>query len=242
MLVTPPQLEGASDFSDCEERSAYIAARRSKREGERNLARKEELAARRLERMKALEEREAHSADDERHDHDRPGLGEITEDHMELMTRTAIALRGTTNPQQLTARILANHGQDPRFAFLKNDDQPGDDAWTLRSLWARMLKGERATWADVVAERSRRQDALCTDRQREARKHKLEGLIYGVSEAVYSGLSYLILTMVNGPSTIPLVQIPMQQTTPRSKLKQAQRLEAPIKSSLWRLQRTTTSI
>jgi hypothetical protein len=176
---------------------------------ERNLARKEELAARRLERMKALEEREAHSADHERHNHDRSGLREITEDHVELMTRTAIALRGTTNPQQLTARILANHGQDPRFAFLRNSAQPGGDVWTQRSLWTRLLKGERVTWADVVAEMSRRQDAPCTDRQRETRKHKLEGLISGVSKAARNGLYYPRLTMVNRPSTIPLVQIPM---------------------------------
>lgn len=187
MSVALLQLEGASDFSDCEERSAYIAARRGKREVERNLARKEELAARRLERMKALEEQEAHSADDERHVHDRSGLEELTEDHMELMTRTAIALRGTTNPQQLTARILANHGQDSRFAFLKNGGQLGHDDWTLRSLWNRMLKGERMTWTDVVAEKSRRQDALCTDKQRQAREHKLEGLISGVSRAVRRG-------------------------------------------------------
>lgn len=148
---------------------------------ERNLARKEELAARRLERMRALEDFEAHSAGVEGHDNDEAGLALITEGHMELMTRTAIALRDATNPQQLTARILANHGQDPRFAFLKSGEPPDDDEWTLANVWTRLLKGERVNWLDVVAEKTRRDEASYADRQCEVHGNKPEGLISGVS-------------------------------------------------------------
>lgn len=36
-----------------------------------------------------------------------------------LMKRTATAISRSPNPQQLEMRILANHGSDPRFAFLR---------------------------------------------------------------------------------------------------------------------------
>lgn len=36
-----------------------------------------------------------------------------------LMRRTAAHIRGSPNPAQLEMRILANHGGDPRFAFLR---------------------------------------------------------------------------------------------------------------------------
>lgn len=35
------------------------------------------------------------------------------------MKRTATAITRSPNPQQLEMRILANHGSDPRFAFLR---------------------------------------------------------------------------------------------------------------------------
>lgn len=38
---------------------------------------------------------------------------------MELMKRTAVHLLSSPNPAQLEMRILANHGADRRFAFLR---------------------------------------------------------------------------------------------------------------------------
>lgn len=46
-----------------------------------------------------------------------------------LMSRTAAHIRDSPNPAQLEMRILANHGGDPRFAFLRG-------RW--RRAWARM--------------------------------------------------------------------------------------------------------
>ena len=39
--------------------------------------------------------------------------------HRELMRRTASHILTSPNPAQLEMRILANHGADPRFAFLR---------------------------------------------------------------------------------------------------------------------------
>ena len=41
------------------------------------------------------------------------------EDQTEFMRRTASHIASSPNPTQLEMRILANHGSDPRFAFLK---------------------------------------------------------------------------------------------------------------------------
>ncbi|KAG8760446.1 hypothetical protein FRC11_000400 [Ceratobasidium sp. 423] len=47
----------------------------------------------------------------------------------DLMRRTATHIRASPNPTQLEMRILANHGADPRFAFLRG-------RW--KRAWARM--------------------------------------------------------------------------------------------------------
>ncbi|EMD35727.1 hypothetical protein CERSUDRAFT_115685 [Gelatoporia subvermispora B] len=44
---------------------------------------------------------------------------EPDEPQRELMRRTAAHVLGSPNPAQLELRILANHGADPRFAFLR---------------------------------------------------------------------------------------------------------------------------
>ncbi|CAE6463908.1 unnamed protein product [Rhizoctonia solani] len=50
-----------------------------------------------------------------------------------LMRRTGAHIRASPNPTQLEMRILANHGADPRFAFLRG-------RW--KSAWARIRQGE----------------------------------------------------------------------------------------------------
>jgi hypothetical protein len=51
------------------------------------------------------------------------------------MTRTATHIRESPNPAQLEMRILANHGSDGRFAFLRG-------RW--KRAWARIRAGGRA--------------------------------------------------------------------------------------------------
>ncbi|KAF8600019.1 hypothetical protein BDV93DRAFT_559835 [Ceratobasidium sp. AG-I] len=52
-----------------------------------------------------------------------------------LMSRTATHIRDSPNPAQLEMRILANHGSDPRFAFLRG-------RW--RRAWTRMRQAPGA--------------------------------------------------------------------------------------------------
>lgn len=60
---------------------------------------------------------------------------------MELMRRTASHVVRATNDAQLRARILAHHGADPRFAF-------------LRGRWGRAwARAQASAHRDVLAER-----------------------------------------------------------------------------------------
>ena len=63
------------------------------------------------------------------------------------MRRTAAHVVGSPNPAQLEMRILANHGADPRFAF-------------LRGRWAhawRLAKGKRRVELEREAEQARKE-------------------------------------------------------------------------------------
>ncbi|QRV81308.1 hypothetical protein RhiJN_09323 [Ceratobasidium sp. AG-Ba] len=51
---------------------------------------------------------------------------------LELMTRTAVHILASPNPVQLEMRILANHGRNPKFAFLRG-------RWSRA--WARVKSG-----------------------------------------------------------------------------------------------------
>ncbi|KAG8986068.1 hypothetical protein FRB94_014011 [Tulasnella sp. JGI-2019a] len=86
----------------------------------------------RAERMQALEAQEAeaerHSKtmdkdpwgdDDEEASHLSSSPLPTSQAQLDLMTRTAKHILSSPNPTQLESRILANHGMDPRFAFLR---------------------------------------------------------------------------------------------------------------------------
>ncbi|KAH9840176.1 uncharacterized protein C8Q71DRAFT_480363 [Rhodofomes roseus] len=62
---------------------------------------------------------------------------EPDEAHRDLMRRTASHVLSSPNPAQLEMRILANHGADGRFAFLKGR---WSRAWRLAKTHARMDK------------------------------------------------------------------------------------------------------
>lgn len=60
-----------------------------------------------------------------------------TTDQLNLMKRTAAALQGAENPALLEMKILANHGGDPRFSFLRKGKE---QQWV--ELWGRLRNGE----------------------------------------------------------------------------------------------------
>jgi hypothetical protein len=58
------------------------------------------------------------------------------------MTKLHSTLSTSPDPSLLEMRILANHGADPRFAFLRKGGK-----W--RDVWERIRKGERGTEKEV---------------------------------------------------------------------------------------------
>lgn len=55
---------------------------------------------------------------------------------MDLMKRTARAMRAAGNPKVLEMKILANHGSDGRFAFLSSKAKG-----RAREVWQKLLNG-----------------------------------------------------------------------------------------------------
>ncbi|PPR02680.1 hypothetical protein CVT24_002102 [Panaeolus cyanescens] len=108
---------GWSDLSSDAEDIFFFTAeesedfRRDKRRRLIDQAREERLKQR-------LEEDGVDDVENDEHDAWGGSDEEPDEKQALLMTRTATHLAGSPNPAQLEMRILANHGADPRFAFL----------------------------------------------------------------------------------------------------------------------------
>ncbi|KAF8063325.1 hypothetical protein FPV67DRAFT_1421199 [Lyophyllum atratum] len=83
--------------------------RRDKKRRHIERVREERLQARRAEDGEPFEEEEVWGGSDE----------EPEEPQRDLMRRTATHILSSPNPAQLEMRILANHGSDRRFAFLR---------------------------------------------------------------------------------------------------------------------------
>ncbi|KAG9124823.1 hypothetical protein FRC07_010103 [Ceratobasidium sp. 392] len=83
----------------------------------RHEKRKREMEQGRLDRLRALAEQEGEVEEEG----EKWGGSDEEPDEAQtnLMTRTATHILASPNPAQLEMRILANHGADPRFAFLK---------------------------------------------------------------------------------------------------------------------------
>jgi len=79
------------------------------------------------ERLKAIQQTEGEVVEDVWGDSDE----EPDDQQKELMRRTATHLISSPNPAQLEMRILANHGADKRFSF-------------LRGRWSRFWKSTKA--------------------------------------------------------------------------------------------------
>ncbi|CEL57182.1 hypothetical protein RSOLAG1IB_08415 [Rhizoctonia solani AG-1 IB] len=97
--------------------------------------RRKMLEKERQDRLRALaEEDEANGWGTEPPEASWGGSDEEPDDvQANLMRRTATHIRGSPNPTQLEMRILANHGADPRFAFLRG-------RW--KRAWAQMRQGQ----------------------------------------------------------------------------------------------------
>lgn len=85
------------------------------------------------------------------------------------MERTAGALKGAANPALLEMKILANHGADPRFSFLrKGREQRWTDVWRrLRSGASEQSEGQSSALVDYGSDSSAdEQDAADAGRKR----------------------------------------------------------------------------
>lgn len=72
----------------------------------------------------------------------------LTQAMFQLMQRTAAALSNSPNPMQLEMKIYANHGNDSRFAFLRDDAEGGQ----ARDVWLKLKAGQDIKWEDVINE------------------------------------------------------------------------------------------
>ncbi|PWN30926.1 hypothetical protein BDZ90DRAFT_28258 [Jaminaea rosea] len=140
----PSDEEGASDFSDAEERAAYISVRRAGRIERQNQQRKRELEERRLARMQAIEAADpsASGASSTAFPWGEPVP--LTKSTFDLMLRTATAVGSSAKPKQLELRILTHHGRDERFAFLRKEG-----GGRANEIWERLKAGEKLSWEDV---------------------------------------------------------------------------------------------
>ncbi|GAA6035256.1 hypothetical protein JCM8097_008787 [Rhodosporidiobolus ruineniae] len=146
---------GFSDLpSDHEELFFFSPAERLEVERKKKRRRVEEERERRVkaveerERQEALERGEALADDDEG--------DELSPAQLALMHKLHATLSTSPNPSLLELRILANHGSDPKFAFLRAV-RPGvresERERRAREVWGRIRRGEKVDErGELVAE------------------------------------------------------------------------------------------
>ncbi|KAG8744217.1 hypothetical protein FRC10_010579 [Ceratobasidium sp. 414] len=132
---------GWSDLPSDSEDTFFLTAREVAEY--RHEKRMKDMEQGRLDRLKALAEQEAEQDHDAAYERDRAvdearwGASDEEPDEAQtnLMARTATHILASPNPGQLEMRILANHGADPRFAFLRG-------RW--KRAWVRMKSEQKA--------------------------------------------------------------------------------------------------
>ncbi|SGY30222.1 BQ5605_C002g01130 [Microbotryum silenes-dioicae] len=136
--LLPPDL-GFEDLPDDAEEMFYFEPE------ERELIERERKSKRlelgREERIKALK-REEEEEEEEEHENEET---EPSETQLALMKKLHTTLSNAADPSLLEIRIMANHGRDPRFDFLRKEGKWSD-------VWERIKKGE------PVGEEARRND------------------------------------------------------------------------------------
>ncbi|CAO1636188.1 unnamed protein product [Sympodiomycopsis kandeliae] len=145
--------EGISDLEESE-KAAYLDQKRLERKRKRAAhdlqdektdyrARLDEMQRK---RVQALEAAAAESRSQKVVESTTP----LTENTFKLMLRTSQAIRSSPNAVQLEAKIFANHGNDPRFAFLRGNDNDNDNsAIDARAIWLRLKAGQDISWKVV---------------------------------------------------------------------------------------------
>ncbi|KZT30199.1 hypothetical protein NEOLEDRAFT_1127116 [Neolentinus lepideus HHB14362 ss-1] len=98
------------------------------------------MDAAREERLRALGDAEPTAQSDREKEEWGDSDEEPDDAQRELMRRTAMHLSNSPNPAQLEMRILANHGADRRFAFLRGR---WGRAWRTAKAGVRMEKEEK---------------------------------------------------------------------------------------------------
>lgn len=81
------------------------------------------------------------------------------------MKKTQTALSSSDNPSLLEMRILANHGSDPRFSFLRKGK-----AQKWKSEWEKIKRGE-----EVVIEKAEEEKEMDQDEEKKKQLDEKEG-------------------------------------------------------------------
>ncbi|KAI6119162.1 hypothetical protein EDD16DRAFT_1582867 [Pisolithus croceorrhizus] len=125
----------------------------------------------REERMRAIlaRDRERDGATEEDSDVWGGSDEEPDETQKELLRRTAVHIISSPNPAQLEMRILANHGADKRFAF-------------LRGRWSRAWKVTKE-----LARQERRETRESERAEKPSGSSSLQGLMVGYGDSEESG-------------------------------------------------------
>ncbi|KAH9810558.1 hypothetical protein DFH28DRAFT_902770 [Melampsora americana] len=141
-IITPPPVSptGYSDLPSDHEEMFYFDEMERQEIAQRKLRRKRDEQQHKRIRLREEEEKQ-------REENIR--LSKIPpSDQILLMSRTLEALNSSPSPSLLEIRILANHGNDPRFAsFLGKDGK-------FRSYWESMKSGKQAT-KNATSEKSK---------------------------------------------------------------------------------------
>ncbi|SCZ90940.1 BZ3500_MvSof-1268-A1-R1_Chr1-3g02403 [Microbotryum saponariae] len=126
--LLPPDL-GFEDLPDDAEEMFYFEP--EEREAIERERRSKRLELGREERIKALKREEEEEEEEENEDEET----EPSEIQLALMKKLHTTLSNAADPSLLEIRIMANHGRDPRFDFLRKEGKWSD-------VWERIKKGE----------------------------------------------------------------------------------------------------
>ncbi|KAH9934008.1 uncharacterized protein BXZ73DRAFT_89669 [Epithele typhae] len=142
-VAEPPSPGGWSDLPSDAEDTFFFSTREVA--DYRRDKRRRVLDDNREARLHALRDADGSDDDDPKDPKDDWGGSDEEPDspQRELMRRTAAHVLGSPNPAQLQMRILANHGADPRFAFLRG-------RWARA--WRLELARQKQTRAQTQAE------------------------------------------------------------------------------------------
>ncbi|PWN87780.1 hypothetical protein FA10DRAFT_288496 [Acaromyces ingoldii] len=132
-----PTSPGWSDLDSDSEDMYFLTAKQVKahytEKHRRRLASLREQRISALEEQERAQERPCRAMQESGEDQEEEAVSQA---QMDLMKRTARAMRAAGNPKVLEMKILANHGSDGRFAFLSSKAKG-----RAREVWQKLLNG-----------------------------------------------------------------------------------------------------